>query len=132
MSNSFPSVPGDFELESIAYTLENIPFTSSAYVGYTYTGGSSSAISNGIQPQIGPVTFTFDTPGSFGTFDQAAAEAAIAEMFTGCLQLVSVASGQPLATAQAAVTVQRVWTWTDGTPSNTAVVWDTMTYPPAA
>ena len=137
MSNSFPSLPSDLLLAQIQYTL---PALSTLYdtppVVYGFTGGNSVG-SGGISVQVelgnNPpicVIFSFDTPGSFGTFDQTAAETAVAAVVTDICQLMADWELTTLAAIQATVTVPRTWTWTDSAGYSLTYA-DTMTYPPA-
>lgn len=124
MSNHFPAVPADLGLASIFYSVSfPTPFGDSPL---NFTGGENS---------FGPFTnsgsgpaFNFDTPGTFGTFDQDAIEAVIATSVTNCCQALSEMSGVALATVQADVRVTRNWVWrdTDGFLLNYQ---DAMTYP---
>ena len=79
---------------------------------------------------IAQFQFQFTTPGEYGTFDQAAVEAAIAAHVTDLCQALADLLGIDLAMAQAAVTIARQWTWADEAGSN-AFMQDFMTYPPA-
>jgi hypothetical protein len=132
MSNSFPSVPTDLQLQSVVYTLNfggDIPTPGPALTFDGVGTGLWGAISSlGGQ---GGVAFTFDTPGDAGSFDQEAAEAQLASIVTDIFQLMSDLTGVPVATLASSVTVNRRWTWTDATGSQ-ATYTDTMTYPPAA
>lgn len=133
MANSFPPVPTDLLLGSLTYTTSfgSEPAPSSA-VPLTFTdtntnfGGGLGGLASG-----STITFTFPTPGTFGTFDQTTAEATIATLITDACQVLADLTGTPLATVQAAIKVARNWVWYDSA-GNTATYADTMTYPPAA
>jgi hypothetical protein len=77
-------------------------------------------------PVLG-VMFTFDTPGSFGTYDQAAVETDFAQAITAVCGVLASMSGVALADLQAQVTVTRAWTWTTGTSN--VITQDAMAYP---
>lgn len=129
MSNSFPPIPPDLVLASIEYDA-TFPTNAapSLIPDLSFTGVSTSVIALGAFGVGGLVAFYFDTPGSFGAFDQAAAETAVKMMATDCCQFITDITGIPLATVQAGVTITRRWTWTDTTGS-TARYADTMVYP---
>ena len=130
MSNSFPAVPADLALASIEYDVA-FPAPGQAATGLTFTGVTPILAGMGAFAVGSLALFVFDTPGSFGTFDQTTAETALAALVTDACQFLADASGEALAAVQASVTVTRRWTWTDAT-ANRATYADTMAYPPAA
>jgi hypothetical protein len=72
----------------------------------------------------------FNTPGTYGTFDQTTFEADLAASITAICQLQADALGQTLAEVQTGITVTRQWGWSNGS-GGSAGYSDTMTYPPA-
>lgn len=125
MANSFPAPPGNWELESVAY--------SAVLPAPVLEPGSALDFGAGVTghlvysvPVLGLV-FTFGTPGSFGAYDQDTVEAGLKQAVTGVCEVLAAMSGAALADLQAQVTVTRSWTWTSGDVSvGTA---DTMAYP---
>lgn len=124
MSNNFPSVPTDFEMASILYTA-NFPSVIPATIGGAVVNMQGNLSNLG---GSGALQLVFSTPGSFGTFDQTAAETGIRTVVTDICQLMADLQQKTLATVQAEVTIDRGWTWTD-TSGNTATYTDTMVYP---
>lgn len=131
MANSFPAVPADLQLQSVVYTFA---FTSDANPATAVTAGPSLAftgVNTGLGgtlaalAQGGSVQFTFQAPGQFGGFDQAAAETELSKIATDVFQLISDLTGTPVATLQQSFSVQRSWTWTDAN-GNRAAYTDTM------
>lgn len=142
MSNNFPAVPNAFALASIVYsatffpspaTNQGLPVSAQPPVApaMSFTGVATTVTGISAFNLGSLVVFAFETPGSFGTFDQAAAEAQVSLLLSDCCQFLVDATGQALAAIQADVTVSRHWTWTDGA-GNAISYADTMTYPPAA
>lgn len=132
MTNSFPSPPADLQIQSVVYVLN---FGGSAPVpgpAMTFTGvttGMYGAIS-GLGSE-GGITFAFTSPGNTGSFDQTAAETAIAKIATDIFQLISDLTGVPVATLATNFTIARRWAWTDAA-GNQATYADTMPYTPPA
>lgn len=125
MSNNFPAVPADLVLAVVQYTASfpsvtpQSPFT-----------GTSVSMGGGLMNLGGPgsLTFQFATPGSFGTYDQTAAETSVKKVLTDVCQLIADITGQTLAQVQAVVTVHRTWIWQDAAANN-ATFSDSMPYP---
>ena len=117
MSNSFPPVPTDFDLLAITYTLTGLPSAGTGNIAYTFTGGYVGGVNNGVGPDSGSgnpsVQFVFDTPGSFGTFDQTDVEVVVTALFNDFCQTAADSVGQTLAEVQIACAVERQWTWND-------------------
>lgn len=125
--NNFPPVPTDYALASIEYDAA-FPQPQQLAAGLTFTGGTTTVIALGAFGVGGLAMFVFTTPGQFGSFDQATAEAEVKTMLNDCCQFLADTTGTALATVQAGVTVTRRWTWTD-TAGNQARYADTMAYP---
>ena len=126
MSNSFPAVPGGFALAQVSYQAvmprpDLVPGTS-----LDFGAGVSTQLSY-MTPVIGLV-FSFTAPGSFGSFDQAAVEAALSGAVTQILQVLAGMSGAALAGLQSQTSVIRTWEWQNGTGAAFATQ-DTMAYP---
>ena len=139
MSNHFPSVPGDLELASINYLVTTSIFNINIVSGspfYFSSDVSAQAIIAGVgnlaplsgSGDIGQFLFQFDTPGTFGSFDQDSIETAISTSVTYACQSVADCSGQSLATIQSSITIYRSWIWNDGSGYQLTFQ-DTMTYP---
>lgn len=135
MANSFPTVPSDLQLVSITYMLNfNGPVGGGVPVGsnLTFTGVTTNTIGAlGALGGSGGIQFTFDTPGSFGSFDQTAAETALAGVIQGVFSLMSVITGESISSFASELSVIRQWYWTDGS-GNTATYADTMPLPSAS
>jgi hypothetical protein len=125
MSNNFPSVPTDYQLQSIDYQLNfNVgvsPGPALTFAGVsTSTWGGFSSLGAG-----GGMQFTFATPGALGSFDQTAAETALAKVVADIFQLMTDITGVAVATLEQNFSVARRWTWVDAA-GNTATYTDTM------
>lgn len=127
MTNNFPAVPTDLALQRIQYVISTGADLSIQPTSLFYCGAGVASQLNASLSGNG-VTFTFATPGQLGTFDQTTIEAALASTVTSELTGIAAAMGVPLATVQAAVTIGRTWTWTDGGGFE-LIYSDTMTYP---
>lgn len=129
MSNSFPSVPADLALSSITYVVNfDGPIGGGVSFGPALTFDGVTTGSIGALAALGGaggIQFTFQTPGSFGAFDQTAAETALTQTVSAIFSLMSVISGVPVDTMAADVSVSRIWTWTDSA-GNHATYTDTM------
>lgn len=133
MSNHFPtSAPGDLELVTIQYDIVVSPNYSSITAGAFYFSSDVSsgvAIGGNNYPGTMPLLqFGFDTPGTFGSFDQDTVEAAIATWVTSQCQSIADVTGQTLADVQAEVTINRNWAWTDS-GGYYLTYSDTLSYP---
>lgn len=128
MSNHFPAVPTDFVLASVEYDITFPPPTQVTpdliFAGVITIPSGASILSSGNALMI----FQFTTPGSFGTFDQDAAETAIKIQLTDICQFMANSTGATLAQVQEAVKLIRHWAWTDAA-GNMAAFTDTVTYP---
>jgi hypothetical protein len=138
MTTAIPVPPTDWELAQVTYSVTSSLAQSglSASSPFSFIGGDapvSTAIQLGNSGQLFPpliFTFSFATPGSLGTFDQAAVEADIAATVTGFLTALAVISGLALAGLQEAVTVNRSWMFYSAADSgNNSTYNDTMAYP---
>jgi hypothetical protein len=127
VASNFPPPPSGWQLAQVSYQA-TLPHPDGQPGGPLDFGA-------GVHGQLAyntpvlSVVFTFGTPGSFGAFDQAAAEARLASAVTGVCGVLAGMSGAALADLQAQVTVTRTWQWQNsaGAVSTT----DAMTYPPA-
>jgi hypothetical protein len=125
MSNSFPVPPGDWQLSQVRY--------SAVLPAPELQPGAPLDFGAGVHGQLAynvpvlSVVFTFDVPGSFGTYDQGTVEAGLAQAVTGVCGVLASMSGAALADLQAQVTITRAWTWAAGTSS--VATSDVMTYP---
>lgn len=125
--NSFPPVPADFELASVEYDA-SFPQGSQLAPGLTFTGTQTNVIALGAFGVGGLAMFTFDAPGQFGSFDQAAAEASVKVMLDDCCQFLADVTATALSVVQSGVTVTRRWTWTNAAGDQARHA-DTMPYP---
>jgi hypothetical protein len=134
MSNHFPSIPGDLELSSIQYEVQGpsdfsvvsgSPFYFTSDVSASVTVASVNA---GLGNLSASFTFNFNTPGTFGSFDQDSIETGISDTVTAMCQAIADASGASLASIQAEVTINRGWGWNDASGYFLGFE-DTMTYP---
>jgi hypothetical protein len=125
VSNSFPAPPANWELASISYATVLPRPALQPGAPLDFGAGVTGQLTYSA-PVLG-VMFTFDTPGSFGTYDQATVETDFAQAITSVCGVLSSMSGVALATLQAQVTVSRAWTWTAG--GNSVTTQDAMAYP---
>lgn len=129
MSNSFPPVPTDLQLQNITYMLNfggNSPVTGPSLTFSGVTTGMYGAIV-GLGSE-GGIEFTFNTPGTFGGFDQTSAETEIKTIVGGIFQLMSDITGVPVTTLETNFSISRRWTWTDA-GGNQATYTDRLVYP---
>jgi len=129
VANNFPAVPSGLLLTSVEYAASFGQASQATPAALSFTGtsiqfgGAFNALGGG-----SAVEYVFNTPGTFGSFDQTTAEANIKTLMTNACQVLVTITGIPLATIQAAVSISRRWTWTDAAGSR-AVFTDTLTYP---
>jgi hypothetical protein len=127
MSNSFPPPPSGWQLAQVSYQAV-LPHPD-ARPGGPLDFGAGVHGQLAYNTPVLSMVFAFDTPGSFGAFDQAAVESGFAQAITGVCQVLASMSGAALAGLQAQVTVTRSWNWAAGASGVTTA--DTMAYPPA-
>lgn len=131
MSNHFPQVSGSLVLARIGYVLNfsaaSIPTTPSGASPLSFTGVAASTLGSDVVKTF-TLSFSFISPGNFGSFDQTVAETIIAQMATGYLNVIAGASGIPLTTLQSQTIIERQWVWT-GSGGYTLTMSDTMVYP---
>jgi hypothetical protein len=126
VSNSFfPAPPANWELAAVSYSTVLPTPVMQAGAALDFGAGVHGQLTYSV-PVLGAV-FAFDTPGSFGAYDQGAVEGALAQAVTAVCQVLASMSGTALADLQAQVTVTRAWTWASGTSS--VVTQDEMAYP---
>lgn len=126
MSNNFPAVPADIRLCQLTY-VAILPGPALAPGSALDFGSEVSTQLVYSAPNLG-ASFTFATPGQFGTFDQQAFEAMLSQSVTAVVEVLAGMSGQDAGALQAQVNVVRSWQWTDG--SGYQLSWqDQMTYP---
>lgn len=129
MANHFPVMPGDLQLSTLNYVAEFptvVPLTSSSpfYFGAQVTSNLLTVFQAGAWG----MSFVFPAPGNVGTFDQDAVETAMKSWLTSVCQAISISSGEPLTTVQAAIKVNRQWSWIDASGFQLTYT-DTMVYP---
>lgn len=129
MSNHFPPVPADFVLASITYMVSfggplggGVPFGSGLTFDGALTGSIGALAALGGE---GGIQFIFAKPGSFGSFDQDAAEAALTQVISAIFSLMSVISGDTVSALASQISIARNWAWTDDA-GNQATYTDTM------
>lgn len=127
MANNFPAVPTDLELRSVLYTLDFGTGSSPALGPSLIFDGVSTTIMGAISGLggSGSIQFEFTSPGSFGSFDQEAAETAMAKITTDIFQLMTDLTGVPIPILMQNFCVNRTWTWADAA-GNTATYTDAM------
>jgi hypothetical protein len=125
MSNSFPSPPSGWQLESVSYQAV-LPHPEAQPGGPVDFGAGVTTHLTYSVPVLGLV-FVFTEPGSFGAFDQVAVEAELASAITAVCGVLAAMSGAVLADLQSQVTVTRTWQWNNGDSGVSTS--DTMTYP---
>lgn len=131
MANHFPSLP-TFELASVTYTFALIDdsYTQDGN-GFSVSGMSyPSALWLGAPNTLGTflqLTLPFDTPGTFGSFDQDTAETTIKSIANGMAQLMADTSGATLAAIKATINIYRNWTWA-GTGGYSTTFSDTLSF----
>jgi hypothetical protein len=125
VANSFPAPPANWELASVSYSTVLPKPVMQPSAPLDFGAGVTGQLTYSV-PVLGAV-FSFDVPGSFGAYDQAAVEGALAQAITAVCQVLASMSGTALADLQAQVRVTRAWTWATGASS--VVTQDEMTYP---
>lgn len=137
MSNNFPALPSDLEIQSVEYLVNFTPPPSAGVPPTILTPGAEyvfDGVSTGIFGALaglgnpGGIVFSFNTPGNAGSFDQTTAEANLVSLATDVMTLMSTLTGVPVTTLMQNFSVKRVWTWTDAA-GNTATYTDTMAIP---
>lgn len=126
MSNHFPAVPGDLLLASLSYLAILPTVTVQTGSALDFGSGVTSQL-NFTSPNMG-ASFTFVTPGTFGTFDQDSFETLFASGVTSVCTVLSNMSGVALATVKGEVVIRRNWTWTDAS-GFTLTAQTQMSYP---
>lgn len=128
MSNHFPALPTDLNLQSVVYTMNFDISSMSVIPALQFTGVSTflfgALTSLGNQ---GGVQFTFNSPGTVGSFDQDKAEAALTQLATAVFQLVAALTGQSLSKLAANFSVNRNWSWIDSSGATASYI-DQMPY----
>jgi hypothetical protein len=126
VSNNFPDKPDDFELYQITYQaiLPHPGLTPYSPLNFT---GVTGVLSYSV-PVIGLI-FAFDTPGSYGSYDQAEVEGGLAGAVVAICDVLEAMAGVPSFTLQQQVQVIRTWTWQSGTSGLQFSVTDQMPFP---
>lgn len=126
MTNNFPTPPTDVQLRSVSYTMNFGAITLTPGDSLTFTGGSTNLFGAVVGlGNAGGLMFSFDTPGSFGSFDQTTIESGMMKIGMDIFQLMSDLTGQSIPSLSANFSVERTWTWVDAA-GNTATYTDTM------
>jgi hypothetical protein len=128
MANSFPPPPSGWQLAQVSYQAVLPHPEAQPGAPADFGAGVSTYLTYSV-PVLGLV-FVFTEPGSFGAFDQAAAEAQLASAVTAVCSVLAGMSGAALADLQSQVTVTRTWEWQAG--ANAVSTSDAMAYPPPA
>jgi hypothetical protein len=135
MSNHFPAMPGGLQLQSLKYTMnissEFLPLRIMSGSSLSFTGVDAALAGWMSNIEGTSLTFTFATLGDAGSFDQDAAETALAGLLDALCQQMAALAGISLVTVRGAVTVGRTWLWSNAANDAQSQFFDTMAYPPS-
>lgn len=117
MSNHFPATPADAGVSSIVYRVSISDSGEAASPSPLHSASATTTIDTaGYHPTF---TVSFPTPGSYGSWNQDAFEAALNTHIDALCSEFATSLGVPLSDVKSSVSIQRTWSY--GSPADNTV-----------